>query len=72
MVRQKTSGTIGGIEVTIEIEGDDEALANLIYADLEGRCGKLNQIVELDRHPDVAEAPMSADWEAWLKGEIPK
>jgi len=72
MVKQKTNGTIGGMDVTIEIEGDDETLANLIYADLVGRCDELNQIVEVGRHPAATSPNMSANWEGWLDGEIPE
>jgi len=72
MVTQTVTGTIGRIEVEITLSGDDEQLANLLFADLQGHCDELNQIVELDRHPDATEPPMTADWEAYLNGELPR
>lgn len=72
MVRYEVDGVVGTTEVSITITGDDETVANLIYADLSGRCEMLTEVVELRRHPDAAEAGISADWEAWLNGEIPR
>ena len=69
MVKQKTSGEIGGIDIELTLEGGDEALANLLYADLVGRLGELNEIVEVGKPPDAAQGPMSADWEGYLNGE---
>jgi DNA-directed RNA polymerase subunit L len=72
MVRQTVSGVIDTAEVTIEIESDDETLANLIYAALKGKTDEINEIVEFEKHPDAAQASMSADWEAYLNDELPK
>lgn len=63
MVKQTITGDIGELEVAVTIEGEDEQLANLIYADVVGRLDELNQIVEEDIPPEHTEPPMSARWE---------
>ena len=62
MVKQETTGTIGGLDVTVTIEGEDESLANLIYADVVGRLDEVNQMVEHDIPIEGTEPPMEANW----------
>lgn len=64
MVKQKTTGDVGPAEVTLEIDSDDEQLANLIYADVVGRIDEIKQMVDHDVPIEGTEAPMSADWES--------
>jgi hypothetical protein len=69
-MKQKTTGDIGGLEVTLTIEGDDEQLANLIYADIVGRLDEIKQMLDEDIPPEGTHPPMSADWEAYYEGDI--
>lgn len=65
----ETDGVIGTVEVEIRVSGDDEHLAELIHSDLVSRADELNQIVELDRHPDATNPQTRVDWEGWLRGD---
>jgi hypothetical protein len=67
--RSETHGEIAGVHVTVTVEGENEHLADLIHTDLTSRADELNQIVELDRHPDATNPPTRADWEGWFHGE---
>jgi hypothetical protein len=62
MVTQKIAGEIDGMDVTVTIEGDDEGLANLIYADVVGHVDTIKQMVEHDVPIEGTEPPMSANW----------
>lgn len=62
MVEHETSGTIGELDVTIEIEGEDEELADLVNLDLQRRCDELVEIVEVGKHPDAAHSDLDVDW----------
>lgn len=70
MVKQGTTGEIGDLEVTVTIEGPDEQLANLVYADTVGRLDELKQMVDEDIPPECTHPPMSANWEGYLEGEL--
>lgn len=67
--RLETFGEIAGVDVTVVVEGDDEHLADLIHMDLTSRGDELNQIIELERHPDATEPPTRVDWEGFLRGD---
>ena len=54
MVRQETTGDSGDVEVTLTIEGPDEALANRIYADIVGHLDEIKQMVDYDIPEDEA------------------
>jgi hypothetical protein len=62
MVKQKTVGDIGDLEVTVTIEGPDEGLANLIYADVVGNIDTIKQMVDHDVPIEGTEPPMTANW----------
>lgn len=62
MVKQEVTGSIGGLNVTLTIEGEDEQLANLIYADIHGRLDEINQMVAQDVPIEATEPPMTARW----------
>lgn len=70
--RSLTEGTVGGATVTIEVEGLDETLAELINADLSARADELKQMVDHDVPPAGTERPTVVDWEAYLEGDLPK
>lgn len=65
MVEQTVEGDVGPASVTVEIESDDEQLANRLYADLVGDLERIRQIVEDGVDPTEAEGHMSADWTSY-------
>lgn len=65
MVGQSTTGDIGNLEVTLEIEGEDEELANAVYADIVGRLDEIKQMVDEDIPPEGTHPPMGFDWGAY-------
>ena len=65
----QVDGEVGNVRVTIRVESEDEHLADIVLSDLEGKADVLNQIVELERHPDAARPPSRVDWEGWLHGD---
>jgi hypothetical protein len=63
MVRQEVTGSIGTLDITVTLDGEDEQLANLCYGDIVGRLDEIKQIVEEDVEPSETIPPMTADWE---------
>lgn len=69
MVRQKAHGDIGDLTVHVEIEGSDEQLANMVYADVVGRLDELKQMVDHDIPAEHTTPPMGANWGDYLDAE---
>jgi|APHM01.1.fsa_nt_gi hypothetical protein len=65
MDTQEVTGYIADLEVTLTIDGPDEHIANLCYADIVGRLDEIKQIVEEDIPPEYTSPTMTADWDSF-------
>lgn len=65
MVKVKEVGTVGDNEVTLIIDGSDEQLANMIYADIVGRLTQISRGLKEGTHPDEQDPSMTVDWHSY-------
>lgn len=67
----QTDGVINHVEVEIRCVAfpEEEHLAELIHQDLVSRADEINQIVELDIHPEATTPTNRIGWEGWQNGE---